>query len=457
MLAELKEKEAALQGARRECTSLGAEISAAERELYAAEEAEKKAKQIHTEIEKLHTEEERTAKALEQAERALKEAEQLWGEARGKCAEREDAIPAEYRAEGRLEAAYEQAQQDAAALKNAREKATLQLQNLMEERAAKESAYAAAQRAQADAERRRKEAEAHFQSRLQTAFSSADAYWAALQPPWDELRYVEQMEEAEKQYGNALHAAEKTREEALRAVEKETLPDIAALGEKLHEAKEKYELLLKDTEGKKIRREQLEKKLVRLRAIEKKIKEFQEKYGVIGMLADVASGKNEHGISFERYIMRALLADVLEQANHRLAKMSRGRYALQGGSRTDERLKGGLEIEVFDHDTGFARSVATLSGGESFLASLSLALGLADIVESHAGGIHLDAMFIDEGFGTLDVETLDVAIAALLEIKESGRLVGIISHVEELRARIPHHLEVYKTRSGSMAKFSVGH
>ena len=137
--------------------------------------------------------------------------------------------------------------------------------------------------------------------------------------------------------------------------------------------------------------------------------------------------------------------------------MSRGQYRLQP---TDERARrnaaGGLEIEVFDNYTGYARPIATLSGGETFLASLCLALGLADVVQSYAGGIHLDTILVDEGFGTLDPESLDMALKALVDLQKGGRLVGIISHVPELKERIDARLEVTKGRHGSTAAFTVG-
>jgi len=124
--------------------------------------------------------------------------------------------------------------------------------------------------------------------------------------------------------------------------------------------------------------------------------------------------------------------------------------------RTRKNAAGGLEIEIFDQYTGYARSVATLSGGETFLASLSLALGLADVVQSYAGGIHLDTILVDEGFGTLDPEALDMAIKALIDLQKGGRLVGIISHVPELKERIDARLEVTKGKQGSRAAFHVG-
>ena len=147
----------------------------------------------------------------------------------------------------------------------------------------------------------------------------------------------------------------------------------------------------------------------------------------------------------------------MEMANQRLLIMSRGQYELHAGQRQRANQQGGLDMEIFDHYSGYARPLATLSGGESFLASLALALGLADVVQACAGGVRLDTMFIDEGFGTLDSETLDVALKALFELQKSGRLIGIISHVEELRSRIPARLEVTKTKSGgSTAHFELG-
>lgn len=112
-----------------------------------------------------------------------------------------------------------------------------------------------------------------------------------------------------------------------------------------------------------------------------------------------------------------------------------------------------MELLIFDEYTGQERHVKTLSGGESFKAALSLALGMADIVQRHAGGVSLETMFIDEGFGTLDSESLDQAIEALMDIQSSGRLVGIISHVPELKERIDARLEVLAGQSGSSTEF----
>ena len=143
-------------------------------------------------------------------------------------------------------------------------------------------------------------------------------------------------------------------------------------------------------------------------------------------------------------------------ANIRFGKMTSGRFELLRKQETGDMRKGqGLELEVYDNYTGKARDIKTLSGGESFKASLSMALGLADVVQAYSGGIQLDTMFIDEGFGTLDPESLDNAIECLMDLQKDGRLVGIISHVPELKERIDARLEVTTTNKGSMAKFRI--
>jgi DNA repair protein SbcC/Rad50 len=193
-----------------------------------------------------------------------------------------------------------------------------------------------------------------------------------------------------------------------------------------------------------------------IRDLNSKLEEKENKYNIIGDLANTARGNNSEKITFERYVLAAFFDDIVDAANLRLSKMSSGRYEL---NRIEERTKGnaqsGLELQVFDNYTGKARHVKTLSGGESFKASLSMALGLADVVQSYAGGISLDTMFIDEGFGTLDSESLDSAIECLIELQSSGRLVGIISHVPELKERIDAWLEIEPGKLGSTAKFNI--
>ncbi|MEH7305154.1 SMC family ATPase [Neobacillus drentensis] len=192
----------------------------------------------------------------------------------------------------------------------------------------------------------------------------------------------------------------------------------------------------------------------RVESLNEQMKVLEERYKLIGHLYEIAKGQNNFRVTFERYVLASFLDDILREANGRLRKMTSGRFQLL---RKTDRSKGnaqsGLELLVFDQYTGQERHVKTLSGGESFKASLSLALGLADVVQNYAGGVSLETMFIDEGFGTLDPESLDQAIEALMDIQSSGRLVGIISHVPELKERIDVRLEVRADQTGSRTEF----
>jgi len=186
------------------------------------------------------------------------------------------------------------------------------------------------------------------------------------------------------------------------------------------------------------------------------IESNEKKYEIVGKLSNIINGENSKKMSFERYVLAAYFEDIILAANIRFNKMTSARFELLRKQDIGDKRKGqGLELEVFDNYTGKARDVKTLSGGEGFKASLAMALGLADVVQAYAGGIQLDTMFIDEGFGTLDSESLDNAIECLMDLQKDGRVVGIISHVPELKERIDARLEVSSTNKGSMAEFKV--
>ena len=168
---------------------------------------------------------------------------------------------------------------------------------------------------------------------------------------------------------------------------------------------------------------------------------------------DIANGKFSDKINFERYVLASYFNDVIKNANIRLEQMTNSRYTLK--RRTDKEKgnkSSGLALEVFDAYTGASRHVNTISGGESFKISLCLALGLADIISQNSGGIELNTIFIDEGFGSLDATSLDSAIECLTALKSSGRYIGIISHVSELKDKIPSKLFVIQEPQGSYIK-----
>ncbi|MFK0172835.1 AAA family ATPase [Streptomyces sp. NPDC090306] len=182
---------------------------------------------------------------------------------------------------------------------------------------------------------------------------------------------------------------------------------------------------------------------------------LREDYDRVARLAGLAAGTssdNERRMRLESYVLAARLEQVAAAATVRLRRMSSGRYTLVHSDDRTGRGRSGLGLHVVDAWTGSERDTATLSGGETFFASLALALGLADVVTDEAGGVRLDTLFIDEGFGSLDEQTLDEVLDVLDSLRERDRSVGIVSHVADLRRRVHAQLEVVKGRSGSTVR-----
>ena len=181
-------------------------------------------------------------------------------------------------------------------------------------------------------------------------------------------------------------------------------------------------------------------------------REPRERADVLRGLAEAArgSGDNSYRMSLNAYVLAARLEQVAIAASERLVAMSDGRYTLQhSDARAARNAKSGLGLEVVDEWTGRRRDTATLSGGESFMASLSLALGLADVVQQEAGGVDIETLFVDEGFGSLDEQALEQVMDALEGLRDGGRVVGLVSHVGEMKQRIGSQLQVVKQRNGS--------
>lgn len=229
-------------------------------------------------------------------------------------------------------------------------------------------------------------------------------------------------------------------------------PDLEKLTNDFEGIKEESEALHEKRDETIIRLESRSRILKELRKSAGMLVRIEREYAAIKSLSDAANGR----LDFETYAQMAYFERVLRAANQRLKVMSQNRYVLlrkeEGG---DGRRRMGLEIEVADSYTGKIRSANSLSGGESFMASLSLALGLSDVVQQSAGGVHLDAMFIDEGFGSLDAEVLELSVRALSDMADGNRIIGIISHVSELRERIDKQVYVEKTHRGSKIRLVV--
>ena len=181
-------------------------------------------------------------------------------------------------------------------------------------------------------------------------------------------------------------------------------------------------------------------------------KALEAEFYAVSQLSEIAAGRNEYRTHVVDYVLSVYFDDILAQANGRLSRMSNRRYTLHRKGASGGRGRSGLDIEVYDAFTDRSRDASTLSGGEGFLASLALALGLSDTVQEELGGLHLEVIFIDEGFGHLDEEALEEALNTLDSITGGGRSVGIISHVEEVKRRVSAGFEVVRGVKGSTVR-----
>ena len=203
----------------------------------------------------------------------------------------------------------------------------------------------------------------------------------------------------------------------------------------------------------------LSSKLVQLKTSTDNIKEYmgdskkiQKEFGVIKLLSDTANGNlsGKQKITFENFVQAYFMQTVLVEANNRLIKMTDSRYELKKKEMEIKKSgKTGLEFSIFDSYTGKERDVSSLSGGEKFKASLALALGLSDVISNKSGGIKIESLFIDEGFGSLDSDSLNQALNILYDLSGNHKLIGVISHVSELKNQIDNKILVKKTNAGS--------
>ncbi|WP_456404413.1 AAA family ATPase [Thiolapillus sp.] len=277
-------------------------------------------------------------------------------------------------------------------------------------------------------------------------FASEQDFLQAAIPDADRERLLQSIRHRDDE----LLAASTLMQEKNAAVAGQARPDMEGLEKKHQQREAEFRELAEACHRSLQRLQQLETVEKKLEGIADQQEKLHKDYALIGRLADVANGRNASKLSLHRFVLGVLLDDVLISARQRLLHMSKGRYQLLRREDVgDRRSSSGLDLVVEDAFSGKTRPVATLSGGESFMAALALALGLSEVVQAYAGGVRLDALFIDEGFGSLDPESLDLAINTLLDLQSSGRMVGIISHVPELRERIDVRLDIEADRSGS--------
>ncbi|MEH7458047.1 SMC family ATPase [Bacillus sp. JJ1127] len=260
---------------------------------------------------------------------------------------------------------------------------------------------------------------------------------------------IEELQRKIQSYYSSLEVLEKQIEELTNELRDKEWTDITSLEEQMKE----LEIQLDITKEK---RQRAQNAVVyisdlheNIRRIDEQIHEEEKAFQELVDLYEVMKGDNESRISFERYILIEYLEQIVQIANERLRKLSNGQFYLKRSERVEKRNRqSGLGLDVYDAYTGQTRDVKTLSGGEKFNASLCLALGMADVIQAYEGGISIETMFIDEGFGSLDEESLTKAVDALIDLQKSGRFIGVISHVQELKNAMPAVLEVTKQKDG---------
>ncbi|MEK5186464.1 SMC family ATPase [Solibacillus sp. FSL W7-1324] len=287
-------------------------------------------------------------------------------------------------------------------------------------------------------------AQKEFESALQQEGFDLEKYKTALLP----LNIQQQIQDAVEAYKQNVHTLSVQIAEEEPLLEGKEQADLTASEQQIHELNEQIEehyskmtLIQSYVEQCKETRDKLDQSAQQIESYKEKLMQVEHVYNLI-------RGQNDAKISFERFVQIGYLEKVTHAANERLRVLSNGQYFLKSTGRKEGNAQSGLSIDVYDSHTGQTRDVKTLSGGEKFNASLSLALGMADVIQSVQGSVHIDTMFIDEGFGTLDEEALRRAIDILIDLQQTGRLIGVISHVAELKAAMPAILQVQKLKEG---------
>ncbi|OZU89664.1 exonuclease [Virgibacillus indicus] len=368
--------------------------------------------------------------------------------------ERLKNIPEEARVLAELERQISETKEQKVKLEKAWEEVQKMLQKAKEEQTKAASDEVHANKQLLETKEKRESAENEFKEGLKKAeFESEEAYQHAKMPESDQQKGKEEI----LHFNQQLSALNQQVIELKETLKEKTRVDLDNQQQELDNLKKAYELALNKLNLSKENHAEAIKLKENIIHANEQAAEHEKQLSMITDLYDVIRGNNSQKISFERYLQIEYLEQIIEAANGRLRRLSNGQFYLIRSERQESRGKqSGLSLDVYDAYTGQTRDVKTLSGGEKFNASLSLALGMSDVIQSFQGNIAIDTMFIDEGFGSLDEEALTKSIDTLIELQQSGRMIGVISHVQELKAMFPAILEVKKTKEGfSRTNFMV--
>ncbi|MCE2570939.1 AAA family ATPase [Motilimonas eburnea] len=412
-----------------------------------AQQAQLQVKQLNEQLANWQQQEAQLRQQIEQQQGQERDTHARLSQLQGQFTSLNEQIPAELRELSALTKAIAQGQTQVAGLDTQINQIRDAYQQAQTQLAKAQTAAQGAEQQQQSTKAQLAQAQSQFEQQCEgVGFATLEQFKQACLTP----QALSQLIEGLNQYQTQCQRNQAQREQLSAKLAELTKPDLAKLNEQCERAlaaKNQAELSWQQLQQ---RQDQLTKTATQLAGLDEKLAKLDQDYEVVGTLAAVANGQTGNKISLQRFVLSVLLDDVLLDASTRLQLMSKGRYRLL---RKEERAKGnkasGLELEVEDAYTGKVRSVATLSGGESFMAALAMALGLSEVVQAYAGGIKLDTLFIDEGFGSLDQESLDLAIRTLMDLQNSGRMVGVISHVSEMKEQLGMRIDVIKSSLGS--------
>lgn len=363
-------------------------------------------------------------------------------------------IPEELRGAGVLEQAIKQA----AAMKETLQRNWLAAQQTFQtakDRAASmEAAERYAKQTAEEVAKKCQEAESSFRTALKKSeFPDSRSYEQAKKTDSE----IAELKQAITNFRRQLSVLEQQTQELKTALQDKSPVDLAEMEQQLTVLKEAYERMLDRWNELKGYLQMSGELSASIAVAAEQTIQTEQELGTIDDLYDMVRGQNVSKLSFERFLQIEYLEQIIQAANERLRHLSGGQFYLLRSDRQEARGKqSGLGLDVYDAYTGQTRDVKTLSGGEKFNASLCLALGMADVIQSFQGNISIETMFIDEGFGSLDEESLNKSIETLIDLQRAGRMIGVISHVQELKAAIPAVLEVKKTKDGfSQTRFHI--
>lgn len=403
-------------------------------------------------LEQLETKVKRAQQSKESVEKQLQQLQTQYTSLRTTVIERTRNIPEEIQNLSLLRRKIKAIETEKTDLENRWQQVKKQFEQLKEDRTKAHVHFLNSEKQVEDVTSVVNELEKSFQEKLKEAEFTSEQQFLSAKLSNNQL---EQLKKEIEEYKQQVTSVENRIEELTNELADKKRVDLTKLEEELQKLK-----LVRDEAFEHLNSSQkqfdaatsIQQNIVDVR---QSLAEVEKKLAIVNDLYDVIRGQNAKKISFERYLQIDYLDQIMHAANERFKSLTNDQYYLVRSDRQEAYGKqSGLAIDVYDQITGQTRDVKTLSGGEKFIASLCLALGMSDVIQSFQGSISIDTMFIDEGFGSLDEESLHKSIEALVSLQQTGRMIGVISHVEELKTMFPAMLEVKKTKEGySKAKF----